>query len=105
MASRMRVTSLIDEARCYQALPITAKTIGHRTQDGTLNSRNEVPSSPDQSSDPNPDRPVSATTRADLLAKCRVLAQAAWEKALGSDHEHFTELATFYLSTSVEWQS
>jgi len=71
-------------------------------QDGNRNCRNEVPSSPDQSSDPNPDRPVSATTRADLLAKCRVLAQAAWEKALGSDHEHFTELATFYLSTSVE---
>src|SRR2546428_5005601 len=34
MASRMRVTSLMDEARCYEALPITAKTIGHRTQDG-----------------------------------------------------------------------
>src|SRR5438105_11686363 len=30
MASKMRVTSLIDEARCYQALPITAKSIGHR---------------------------------------------------------------------------
>src|SRR6266478_5464270 len=44
----MRVTSLIDEARCYQALPITAKTIGHRTQDGTLNCRNEVSSSPNQ---------------------------------------------------------
>src|SRR5207253_10799891 len=48
MASRMRVTSLMDEARCYQALPITAKTIGYRTQDGTLNCRNEVSSSPDQ---------------------------------------------------------
>src|SRR5437867_11019922 len=48
MASRMRVTSLMDEARCYQALPITAKTIGHRTQDGTLDCRNEVSSSPDQ---------------------------------------------------------
>src|SRR6266481_7976049 len=30
MASRMRVTSLMDEARCYQALPITAKAIGHQ---------------------------------------------------------------------------
>src|SRR6266571_4900058 len=30
MASRMRVTSLMDEARCYQALPVTAKTIGHQ---------------------------------------------------------------------------
>src|SRR5213078_2697454 len=32
MASRMRVTSLMDEARSYHALPITAKTIGHRTR-------------------------------------------------------------------------
>src|ERR1051325_5461280 len=39
MASRMRVTSLMDEARCYEALPITAKTIGHRTKDGTLDGR------------------------------------------------------------------
>src|ERR1051326_4809543 len=32
MASRMRVTSLMDEARCYQALPITSKTIGHKVR-------------------------------------------------------------------------
>jgi len=30
----MRVTSLMDEAKSYQALPLTAKTIGRRTQDG-----------------------------------------------------------------------
>src|ERR1041385_5130869 len=36
MASRMRVTSLMDEARCYPALPIKAKTIGHRNEEGTL---------------------------------------------------------------------
>src|SRR6266568_658779 len=46
MASKMRVTSLMDEARCYQALPITAKTFGHCTQDGTLDCRNEISSSP-----------------------------------------------------------
>src|SRR5260221_7448019 len=38
MASRMRVTSFMDEARCYEALPITAKTIGHRTQDSMWHS-------------------------------------------------------------------
>src|SRR6266478_6005304 len=31
MASRMRVTSLMNEGKCYQALPVTAKTIGHQT--------------------------------------------------------------------------
>ena len=32
------MTSLMDEARCYEALPITAKTIGQRTQDSMWHS-------------------------------------------------------------------
>src|ERR1051326_3891823 len=32
MASRMRVTSLMDEGKCYQALPVAPKTIGHHTK-------------------------------------------------------------------------
>src|SRR6266849_1941642 len=34
----MRVTSLMNEARCYEAWPITAKTIGQRTQDSMWHS-------------------------------------------------------------------
>src|SRR6266853_2086434 len=67
MASRMRVTSLMNEARCYQALPITAKTIGHRTQDGTLDCRNEVSSSPDQNCALTRDKQGLAR-----IAQCRV---------------------------------
>src|SRR5689334_2744855 len=36
MASMIRVTSLMDEVRCYEALPIAAKTIGHRSQEDRM---------------------------------------------------------------------